>query len=101
MEHRHAVRTYEKALDGELAVDCRNDDVVVLRRQRSVHQQDVAVEYAASCHRIACNCDGERCIRVGYEILIQREIPIEIILRHRGKTRMHSLQCMRNGAWGG
>ena len=83
-------------LDGEIAVQHRDDDLAIPRRDGAIHHQDVAALDAGVPHGIALHADKECGRRVAHEVLIQVQRVLHVIFCGRRKPCLHAGGRQRN-----
>ena len=76
-----------QAFDGQLAVENGNDDVVRLRADPAIDDQQIAIEYPGIAHRFPGGADEERGCGPADQMLIEVELALDMIVRRTGKAR--------------
>jgi len=76
-------------LHGELAVHAGDDHRAVLRLERAVHDQEVAVLHAGAGHRVALRADEVGRGGTRDQQLVEVERPLDVLLGGRGEPRHH------------
>ena len=87
----------EEAFDGQLAVQDRDDDIVVLRLQRAVHDQEVTIVQSGALHGVAGQADIERGGWVMDQELMKVEVAVQVIVG----GRRESSRDLRQKQWAG
>ena len=75
-----------QALDRQLAVKNRDNDVRGLRRDAAIDNQKVAIEDAGVFHGLACSPGKKRGGRVPDEVLVQIELALDVIVGRTGEA---------------
>jgi hypothetical protein len=76
----------EQALHGQLAVEHGDDDIVMLRFQRAVHDEDIAVVQSHPLHRVPGEADVVGGCWMLNQQLVQIEVAVQVIVGGRRES---------------
>lgn len=78
-----------EAFDGEIAVQDGNDDVVGLWGDAAIHHEEFAIEDSGIAHGFSRGAHEERGGRPADQMLVEVELPFDVVVRRARKTRRH------------
>lgn len=74
-----AIRQTAELLDGEAAIDDSDDDLPVLRVERPIHDEQVAIMDAEAGHGVALHPDEEGGFPVLDQVLVEAQAVLEVV----------------------
>lgn len=95
MEDRY-VPVHKQPFHRQFVIQDGYDDVTLLRFQGAVHHQQILIEDAGTLHRVTGDFKDEGGIRVDDDVLIEAEVPGEIILGDRWEPGPDGFQRERH-----
>jgi len=97
---RGALAAFAQALDGEIAIQHRDDDLAIPRRDGAIHHQDVTALDSGVSHGATLNPDEECGRWVAHEVLVEIERVLHVVLGRRGKPSLYARGSQRDAQLG-